>query len=64
VSAATYRYVLWACGSKVGKYKTLGQALLGALWRSKKLEQAVYVWETGSSLGLYKVLYKVEVCGF
>jgi hypothetical protein len=42
----TYRYVLWASGLSRATYRTLGQALLGALWRSKKLERYVYVHKT------------------
>jgi hypothetical protein len=37
------KYDLWASGKRLAQYHTLGQALLGALWRSKKRETYVYV---------------------
>lgn len=41
-----YGYELWSGGVRIAKYKTLSQALLGALWRSRKSSNrsAVYVW--------------------
>lgn len=39
-------YELWASGLKRATYRTLGQALLGALWRSKNLQRYVYVYKT------------------
>jgi hypothetical protein len=42
--SAWYRYELWLGGNRIAKYKTLGQALLGARWRSRKHEKAIYVW--------------------
>jgi len=47
VSAPLYRYVLWSQGDRIAAYKTLGQALLGAVWRSRKLEQAVGIYSPG-----------------
>lgn len=38
-------YELWSSGRNLATYKTLGQALLGALWRSKKLKRYVYVYK-------------------
>jgi hypothetical protein len=40
------KYELWASGHLRATYRTLGQSLLGALWRSKKLEVHVYVHKT------------------
>jgi hypothetical protein len=40
------RYELWAGGKLLATYQTLGQALLGALWRSKKLKRYVYTHKT------------------
>ncbi len=40
---STYRYELWSRGIYLSKYKTLGQALLGALRRARKLQRAIYV---------------------
>jgi hypothetical protein len=42
------RYELWASGILRASYRTLGQALLGALWRSRKLEKYVYVHKANS----------------
>jgi hypothetical protein len=39
-----HRYELWSGGDLLAKYKTIGQALLGALWRSRKSNAIVYVW--------------------
>jgi hypothetical protein len=39
-------YELWASEIKRATYHTLGQALLGALWRSKKTELYFYVYKT------------------
>jgi hypothetical protein len=44
--SAKISYDLWASGTLRAKYRTLGQALLGALWRSKKLTRYVYVYKT------------------
>lgn len=44
-----YRYELLMDGHLLAKYETLGQALLGALWRSRKRMGAVYVWTLGKS---------------
>jgi hypothetical protein len=43
---STVRYELWASGQLRAKYATLGQALLGAAWRSRKLKRYVYVHKT------------------
>jgi hypothetical protein len=45
------RYELWAAGNRLAKYKTLAQALLGAVWRAKKLKLSVYVYTTGLKNG-------------
>jgi len=45
--SATHRYEVWSQGVVIAKYKTLGQALLGAVWRSRKLERRVFVWAAG-----------------
>lgn len=47
-----YGYELWSGGVRIAKYKTLSQALLGALWRSRKSSNrsAVYVWRGGENL--------------
>lgn len=42
---SVYRYELWATNALLAKYKTLAQALLGALTRSKKLARYVYVYK-------------------
>lgn len=42
-----HRYELFMDGYILAKYETLGQALLGALWRSRKRMGSVYVWEIG-----------------
>jgi hypothetical protein len=41
------RYELWRNGTVLARYKTLNQALLGAVYRSRKLGAKVYVWEAG-----------------
>jgi hypothetical protein len=45
VSAKKPRYVLWAAGQCLASYATLNQALLGAVWRSRKRE--------GVAVGIY-----------
>ena len=37
-------YALWANGEPLATYKTLGQALLGATWRSRKSGHAVGIY--------------------
>lgn len=49
MSAAKHRYELWLNGGVAARYKTMGQALLGALWRSKKLQTSIYIWRAGKS---------------
>ena len=44
MSAPKHRYELWAHGYVIAKYNTLGQALLGAAWRSRKRKRTVYIW--------------------
>jgi hypothetical protein len=44
MSTPTYRYQLSSCGAPLGRYKTLGQALLGATWRARKRRAAVWVY--------------------
>jgi hypothetical protein len=39
-------YELWARGERQAKYHTLRQALLGAVWRSKKLKLSLCVFKT------------------
>jgi hypothetical protein len=39
------RYELYVGGVQIAKYKTQGQALLGAVWRSRKYYSPVYVWD-------------------
>lgn len=39
-----HRYELWLSNQVLARYETLGQALLGALWRSRKQQKTVYVW--------------------
>ena len=38
------RYELWWGGERIARYKTLSQALLGALWRARKLQRSVAVY--------------------
>lgn len=47
MSGPAYRYELRAGGLLLGKYKTLGQAMLGAIWRSRKRGKPVYVSKRG-----------------
>jgi hypothetical protein len=51
MTAAKYRYELWVQGDRIAKYKTLGQALLGALWRSEEMQEAVFVYKAGVNCG-------------
>ena len=44
MSGPAYRYELWGNGQLLGKYKTLGQALLGATWRSRKRAHQVGIY--------------------
>jgi hypothetical protein len=44
-------YVLWASGDRLAKYKTLGQALLGAVWRSRYLRARVGVYKRTATGG-------------
>ena len=47
MSAPKHRYELWSNGQLIARYVTLGQALLGAKWRSQKRGSPIYVWTTG-----------------
>lgn len=38
MSAKKPRYDLWSYGERLASYATLNQALLGAVWRSRKRE--------------------------
>jgi hypothetical protein len=46
-------YELWARGERQAKYRTLRQALLGAVWRSKKLRMPLHVYKTEKSSSKY-----------
>jgi hypothetical protein len=46
-----HKYELWENGDRLAKYKTLGQALLGALWRSEELQAPVFVYRAGETSG-------------
>ena len=43
-------------GDLIARYKTLGQALLGALWRSEKAGSVVAVYKDNECVG--RVSYK------
>ena len=43
---SAHTYELWARGERLAKYKTLAQALLGAVWRSEKQGFRVYVYKS------------------
>jgi hypothetical protein len=45
VSAVKFRYVLWSEGERIAQYKTLGQSLLGAVWRARQLRKRVGVYK-------------------
>jgi hypothetical protein len=57
MSAPKYQYELWISGAIVAKYQTIGQALLGALWRSRKREKTVYIWSANKP---YRLLAEVR----
>src|SRR6202161_2506828 len=59
VSAAKYRYELWASGEMLARYKTLGPAVLGALWRSKKLKKYVYGHLSAADIDLWSCIAAV-----
>lgn len=48
---SAYRYELGANGAVIARYRTLGQALLGAVWRSKRLGATVYVYKANDKRG-------------
>jgi hypothetical protein len=45
VNAKKPRYTLWVAERQLASYASLNQALLGAVWRSRKLE--------GETIGIY-----------
>jgi hypothetical protein len=45
MNAKKSRYHLWVAGRRIAGYATLNHALMGAVWRSRKLE--------GETIGIY-----------
>lgn len=56
MSATKLRYELFVEGDLIARYKTLGPALLGALWRSEKAGSVVAVYKDNECVG--RVSYK------